>query len=203
MDDESSNLYRVAQAIVSIPCSISAIDRQDILDTLLLAQLSASRQHDAFDAPDKWAVTCLASLNNLHWSMTSFLNRTETLTDTFSIKSLAENTTSADLLERLSVEARLRMFAYTNRERSDLSQKRVATVRIVAPDRFDLKSLHFDCAQSPEDNWITQQHYATTHRPVSVKVREATFTRTADYDDVRMRVIKALGTQRVKEIEPL
>ncbi|WP_342651142.1 hypothetical protein [Pseudomonas sp. REB1044] len=203
MDDHPSDLYRVAEAIVSVPCSITAMDRQDILDSLLLAQLYASRQHDALEAASEWATTCLTSLNNLHWGLISSFHKAKTLTDAFSVKSVIEHAATVEVLDRLSTEARQTMHTYSTRQRSGLFQVKLAIVRITARDRFNLMSLLFNCAPSPEYDWINQQHYASLQAPVVAKLNEASFSQTADYADVRMKVVKALGAQRLKEIQLL
>ncbi|MDF0733257.1 hypothetical protein P0Y43_21410 [Pseudomonas entomophila] len=207
--DDTRTLYRAAGAIVHLSNTADVIHRQDILDTILFAQLFASRQYDPFDEADDWARACVTSLSKLHWTLASSRSTVESLTTPFDAISQIKETLEpseqelSDVLKQLSIETIRDLQPHCTRALDGVLHVKLAIASSHEKDKLHFKSLLYSCASSFNEDWLNQTNYAAVRTPVLARLTTATFKRTEDFSAVRNKVISALGSQRTKEIQPI
>ncbi|MBJ9975210.1 hypothetical protein IAE35_05645 [Pseudomonas sp. S75] len=188
------------------PVRIASLARQDVLDSLLLAQLYANQRHDPFIDAEEWARACVTSLQKIRWSLTSSASSTQTLTSTFTLESrftaAASGRPSAwmDALDALSAGARKALLPWCTRVHDRQVIVKLAVVRICSEDHFEIRSLLAHCPSPLPAQWLEHVQMASTRSPVPTRSSDVSFNLSSDYAEMRNKVIQALGTHRSSEI---
>jgi len=209
MDDNKYNFFRVASAIVLTPTNLNAIDRQDMLDSILLAQLVANKRHNPYIDTDKWAQVGIKSLSNTHWALTSSKNTATTLIEPFSAGSAlsrAQPLQEFDLAKavpRLPHQTSLDLMHACTQTLEGLTHYKLTIIKAEERGQFHLRSLLFASPSIPKSDWLDQQHYASRSNPAPTRLYDLSFSLTADYKDIRNKVTALLGHQREREIQAI
>jgi len=207
MEDSAYTLFRVAGAIVLTPDNLDTVDRQDILDSLLLAQLYANKHHDPFEAADEWARACVTCLDRTHWTVTSSKSTVTTLITPFS--AISAITSALQPQEGDFGHALMHLPSATKQDLRRLGTRyidgkmhaKLAIVKAIEAGEIQFKSLMFACTSETEDDWLEQLHPASALDPVKARLNDFSFSLTADFTQVRNKVAGTLGAQRNKEIQ--
>lgn len=89
--DEPVICYVDGGALVTFPAMTSSHNQQDVLNSLLFAQLAADKQHDRHANPGEWFDYFEYVVQNIGWVLTSMKYDVEVSEDYFVFSSLALN----------------------------------------------------------------------------------------------------------------
>ncbi|HKS11831.1 MAG TPA: hypothetical protein VJS90_02215 [Pseudomonas sp.] len=208
MDDSTWQLYRSAGTLMVFPASLSEPERQDILDSLLLAQLVANKQHDPYQASSQWRRNWAHTMDLLHWTVTASTGQEEPQEQPFTLASLLAHTlgalpgpTPATLLADLGTTHVKALEAYCIRRHAESTQLKLSFGLARNAWLIHLASIAFETAAPLDEHWLSHTHQDNGHRALTVTRTCTTLTLASDYAAERSKVITSLGSRRSREIE--
>ncbi|CAG8870943.1 hypothetical protein PS627_04209 [Pseudomonas fluorescens] len=208
MDDSAWQFYRSAGTLMIAPVDLGESDVQDILDSILFAQLAAGKQHDPFNASLLWRKAWKRTLDALHWTVTASSGQEEVLRQGFTMASLLSpllgplpSQDLAALFGELSGAHLHALEPFCRRRHAETTQLRLTLCLAHSAEQVSLASVAFDAHTPLEPNWLTQLYPATSHQSLCITRTSHTYMRPPDYAAERAKVIELLGMNRIRELE--
>ena len=208
MDASTWQLYRCAGTLMVFPAGVSEPGRQDILDSLLLAQLVANKQHDPYQASSGWRRNWAHTMDLLHWAVTASLGQEGPRKQPFTLASLIAQTLNATpgpdvttLLAGLGAVHVKALEPYCTRQDAESTQLRLTFGLAHSDCLIQLASIAFEIAAPLEQHWLSHTYGDNAHSALTVSRMGTTLTLTSGYAAERSKVITSLGSKRSQEIE--
>lgn len=208
MEDPSWRLYRSAGTLLIASAGVGELAAQDMLDSLLLAELVAFRKHDPYEASSLWRKSWSQTMGRLHWAATASYGQEEELTGPFTLASLLEQdmggSTGVDLptlltsMEMAQVKA---LEGFCTRRHGDSTRVRFRLALAQRASTIKLSSVVFEHAAVQGDQWMSHAYSATEQSPVAITRTRTTLALTSDYAPERDKVIESLGKLRSRDIQ--
>lgn len=208
MEDLAWRLYRSAGTLFIASVDVSEQAAQDMLDSLLLADLVAFRKHDPYEASSLWRKTWSQTMGRLHWTTTTSHGQEAECTEPFTLASLLARdmgaSTELDLATLLaSMEtAQAKVLAgFCTRRHGDSTRVSFRLALAQASSTVQLSSVAFEHAAAQGGQWMSHTYAATERSPVAITRTSTLLALTSDYASERDKVIESLGNLRARDIQ--
>lgn len=208
MGDSAWRLYRSAGTLLIASADVDDLAAQDMLDSLLLAELVAFRKHDPYEASSLWRKTWSQTMVRLHWTATASYGQEEELTEPFTLASLLAqdmgDSTEVDLptvLASMEMAQTKALEGFCTRRHGDSTRVRFRLALAQCDSTIKLSSVAFEHAAAQGEQWMSHRYAATERRPVAITRTRTTLALTSDYSPERDKVIESLGNLRSRDIQ--
>ena len=208
MEDSAWRLYRSAGTLLLASADVDDLAAQDMLDSLLLAELVAFRKHDPYAASSLWRKTWSQTMGRLHWAATASHGQEEVRTEPFTLASLLAHDTGtsteldlAHLLASMETAHAKALEGFCTRWHGDSMRVRFRLALAQRPSTLQLSSVAFEHVTAQGDQWMSRTYAATERSPVAITRTRTMLALTSDYAQERDKVIESLGNMRARDIQ--